>query len=96
MAASTEPGYHKVAAGNDEESSSHALYAGAKRRIATLEQRLQDLRNASTKRKLYVQSSACNCLLDVSNITLLVVQEYPFQCHLGPCNLSTGFYVPVY
>jgi hypothetical protein len=38
----------------DNEDDARATYAGAKRRIAALEQQLQDLRNAGGKRRAYV------------------------------------------
>jgi hypothetical protein len=36
------------------EDNMRATYAGAKRRIAALEEQLQNLRDAGSKRKLYV------------------------------------------
>jgi predicted nucleic acid-binding Zn-ribbon protein len=36
-----------------EEEDLRATYSGAKRRIAALEEQLEDLRNAGTKRKSY-------------------------------------------
>jgi hypothetical protein len=38
----------------DCEDGIRATYAGAKRRIAALEQQLQNLKDAGSKRKLYV------------------------------------------
>lgn len=43
--------------GDDNADSLRATYAGAKRRIATLEQQLKTMQEAGTKRKSYVNLS---------------------------------------
>lgn len=58
--------------GDDNADSLRATYAGAKCRIATLEQQLKTMKEAGTKRKLYVLSPL--------PYVLILIEEVETRC----------------